>query len=294
MVPFGLIHLEALMEIAEQGSFKAAADRLGVTQPTISMRVRDLEAALGTRLFDRSGHRAVLSEQGRETLRYARQMIALAREMRASSASNEAVGVVRIGAADTFALQQLPGLLAELERRYPRLRVDLTIDHSVRLNRLLRRDEIDLAFLTMPEQAPELHIVRLFPVQLRWVASPSLMPQRREVSARQLAAMPIMTNPAPSHLYSSVRDWFAAEGETPERLNTCNSLTVMVRLATAGFAVSLLPITMLGGELASGALREIRTKRPVPPHIYYLARRRSGNPSQLRFVEEVVRDTLSA
>lgn len=294
MLPFGLIHLEALMEIAEQGSFKAAADRLGVTQPTISMRVRDLEAALGARLFDRGGHRAVLSEQGRETLRYARQMIALAREMRASSASSEAVGVVRIGAADTFALQQLPGLLAELEGRYPRLRVDLTIDHSVRLNRLLRRDEIDLAFLTMPEQAPEFHIARLFPVELRWVASPNLMPRSREVSARQLSAMPIMTNPAPSHLYSSVRDWFAAEGETPERINTCNSLTVMVKLATAGFAVSLLPITMLGVELSSGALREIRTRRPVPPHVYHLARRRHGNPPQLRFVEDVVRDTLSA
>ena len=155
MIPFALIHLEALIEIAQQGSFQAAADRLGVAQPTISMRVRDLESALGGPLFDRSGHRAMLTERGREALRYARQMVGLARELHGVSATEEAAGVVRIGAADTFALQQLPGLLAELERRYPRLRVDLTIDHSVRLSRILRREGIDLAFLTMPEQTPE-------------------------------------------------------------------------------------------------------------------------------------------
>ena len=152
MIRFALIHLEALFEIAQQGSFQAAADRLGVTQPTISMRVRDLERALGGPVFDRSGHRAVLTERGREALRYARQMVGLARELHAVSASEEAAGVVRIGAADTFALQQLPGLLAELERRYPRLRVDVTIDHSVRLSRVLRREGIDMAFLTMPER----------------------------------------------------------------------------------------------------------------------------------------------
>ena len=128
MIAFALIHLEALIEIAQHGSFQAAADRLGVTQPTISMRVHDLESALGGPLFDRSGHRAVLTERGREALRYARQIVGLARELHGVSASEEAAGVVRIGAADTFALQQLPGLLAELERRYPRLRVDVTID----------------------------------------------------------------------------------------------------------------------------------------------------------------------
>jgi DNA-binding transcriptional LysR family regulator len=293
MIPFALIHLEALIEIAQQGSFQAAADRLGVTQPTISMRVRDLESALGGPLFDRSGHRAVLTERGREALRYARQMVGLARELHGVSASEEAAGVVRIGAADTFALQQLPGLLAELERRYPRLHVDLTIDHSVRLSRVLRREGIDMAFLTMPERTPEIHVERLFPIELAWVASPTLIPPKGELSARQLATLPILTNPAPSHLYSSVRDWFAAEGEAPERLNTCNSLTVMVKLAAAGFGVSLLPTSMLGVELASGALREVRTRRPVPPHVCFLARRRHGGPPQLRLIEGVVRELLA-
>jgi DNA-binding transcriptional LysR family regulator len=293
LIPFNLTHLEALSAIAEQGSFRAAAERLGVTQPTVSMRVRDLEAALGVRLFDRSGHRAILSEQGRETLRYAQRMIALARELHATAASVDLAGLVRVGAADTFALTHLPVLLGELERRYPRLRVDLTIDHSVRLDRLLRRDGIDLAFLTMPGEVSDLHLERLFPVELRWMASPGLMPARGELSARQLATVPILTNPAPSHLYSSVRNWFAASGETPERLHTCNSLTVMIKLAAAGVGASLLPTAIIGGEIASGTLRELRTRQPVPPHMFYLARRREAGSPQLRFVEDVAREILA-
>jgi LysR family cyn operon transcriptional activator len=294
LIPFSLSHLEALNAIAEQGSFRAAAERLGVTQPTISMRIRDLEAALGVHLFDRSGHRAILSEQGRETLRYAQRMIALARELHTTAASVEVCGVVRLGAADTFALTHLPALLAELEHRYPRLRVDLTIDHSVPLYRLLRRDGIDLAFLTMPEEAPELHLERLFPVELRWVASPGLMLAIGELTARHLATVPILTNPAPSHLYSSVRDWVAAEGEVADRLHTCNSLTVMIKLAAAGFGASLLPIAILAGEIGAGTLRELRTRQPVPPHMFFLARRRHASPPQLRFVEDVAREILAA
>ena len=71
-------HLETLVWIARLGSFRAAAARLHLTQPTISMRVRELEAQVGVALFDRRSYRARLTPRGREVVGYAEQILGLA------------------------------------------------------------------------------------------------------------------------------------------------------------------------------------------------------------------------
>ena len=96
--------LDALRWIARLGSFRAAAARLNVSQPTVSMRVRELERLLGAILFDRSGQRAVLTEAGRDLVRYAERILTLAEEMELRSAGAMTIDApLRMGAADTFA-----------------------------------------------------------------------------------------------------------------------------------------------------------------------------------------------
>jgi len=287
-------HLEALIAIAELGSFRAAADRLGVTQPTISMRVKELEQSLGTKLFDRSSYRPQLTSDGRETLKYAHRMMVLMREMRASVPDAGGMsGTIRMGAADTFALTCQPTLLGRLEDRYPRLKVALDIDYSFNLNRKLHRGDLDIAFLTAPTAGPDIIIEDLVPIDLVWVASPRVSLPDQRLTPADLKDIPIITNPEPSNLYSTAINWFAGAGLEPVRLSTCNSLTYMVRLAAAGVGASLLPRSILRAEVDGGLLRILESDPAIAPHHMAIAGRHAPSSPDLAFVREMAREIVA-
>jgi DNA-binding transcriptional LysR family regulator len=274
--------LEAVLWIARLGSFRAAAAQLNLSQPTISMRVRELEHHLGITLFDRSGYRARLTEAGRETVRLAERILSLAEEMEQRSAQSLTLAEpIRLGAVDSFALTLLPALLAQLEEKFPHLRVELLIDFSFNLNRRLQRGELDVAFLTGPVDGQALWVEPLVRQPLAWIASPHLPLPARVLRPDDLCGLAILTNPGPSHLFRAVQDWFAAADVKPERIMTCNSLTIMARLVASGFAITLLPIGILRPELALGTLRLLRTAPQVNPHELLMVSRESV-PASLR------------
>ena len=79
-------NLTTFVHVAEQGSFSRAAERLGYSQPTISVQIRQLEQELGFRLFDRIGHAVRLTDQGHQALRHAHQVCLLCQQMSLGSA----------------------------------------------------------------------------------------------------------------------------------------------------------------------------------------------------------------
>jgi DNA-binding transcriptional LysR family regulator len=280
--------LDALRWIARLGSFRAAATRLHVSQPTISMRIQELERLLGATLFDRSGQRAVLTEAGRDLVRYAERIVTLAEEMEQRSAGAMAIETsLRMGAADTFALTCLSSLVAEIEQRFPTLRVDLQIDYSFNLHRGLQKGELDIGFLTGPIDEASMRVEHLVRLPLAWVASPRLGLPSRVLEPRDLLRTPIICNPAPSHLYRAVHEWFAAGDCVPERITTCNSMTIMTRLAAVGFGVAILPTSVLRNEFELGALRPLRTDPAAGTHDLLFAHLASLSPVIVNAVRDI-------
>ena len=177
--------VEAFHWIARSGSFSEAARALNATQPAISNRIRELEAMLGARLFERRGRgarragrrrrcAARLTPAGRDLLDVAERFVALGEEFVARAAPRSGVaGTVRIGAADTVALTWLPRLVAELSRRYPRLAVELTVDLSRDLRARLADGDLDIAFLVGPAPGPEFEEIPFGQVRNAWMASGS-------------------------------------------------------------------------------------------------------------------------
>ena len=82
-----LKHLETFAWIARLGSFSAAAERLGTSQPAVSMRIAELERTLGTKLFDRAGRSARITPKGRELIDYAERILSLASVIKRSRAA---------------------------------------------------------------------------------------------------------------------------------------------------------------------------------------------------------------
>lgn len=262
-----LDQLEALLWIARLGSFRRAAHKLNVSQPAISSRIGELEEQLGFKVLDRSGHKPRLTAEGQEVVRYAEQMIALAESFRSRLLrQNAPPRSIRMGAADTFALTCLSPLLERLAALLPQTQIELDIDFSAKLDRKLQAGELDIAFLTSPSSHETVHAEPLIHLELGWIASPRLLIGPNRLTPADLLALPIITNPRPSHLYRTVMEWFSAGGYVPRRVHTCTSLTIMTNLAADGFGIAVMPLVLVREELRLRRLVSLSTTDPLPSH----------------------------
>jgi len=288
-------HLETLVWIARLGSFRAAAERLNLTQPTISMRIRELEEQVGGPLFDRRSYRARLTPRAGEILDYAGQILGLADRMtRKSTSPPRLSGPIRLGVADTFALTYLPALLLKIEREHPEAQIELVVDFSANLDAALDRGALDVAVLTAPTPGPLIHMEKLVDLPLKWFAAPQLGTPDRVLTPLDLRTYPIITNPRPSHLLRTIREWFAQGRTEPKRLHTCTSLTIMIRLTCAGVGISLLPAALLSREIAAREVLALRTRPSIPTHTLWMAYRRDMPGLDLGVFYDLVRPLVRA
>jgi DNA-binding transcriptional LysR family regulator len=258
---------QAFYWVARLGGFRAAAAHLNLSQPTVSLRVRDMERGLGGSLFDRDGYRPKMSGLGAAIFPDVERLLSHAERIQKTAREpTPGRGLLRIGAADSFAARILPDLLASTADRYPSLQVDVTVDFSTRLERLLLDRSIDIAFLSQPRVHDKVSIVPLWSIDLVWVVAKGFPLEPDIATPENLVDLPIFTNASPSSLFTTIQTWFGSRGLKPLRLNTCNPLTVIARLANAGTGVALLPREMLRLAGDDVSLRILKADPPVPEH----------------------------
>lgn len=152
--------LRAFHAVATEGSFTAAARRLGVTQPTISSQVKALEDAYGVRLFERLGRGVLPTETGRALHDITRRLYTLEEEARELLDDAQALrtGQIKVGADGPHHV--IP-LLAAFVSRFPELDVSLEMGNAAHVMRAVRDSRIDVAVLAQPDDDPRLHAIEL-------------------------------------------------------------------------------------------------------------------------------------
>lgn len=136
-------NLTTFVHVAELGSFSRAAERLGYSQPTISVQIRQLEQELGFRLFDRIGHAVRLTDKGHQALRHAQQVCLLCQQM--TQEENETKdALIRLATSDSLSASLLHESFPGLRSRYPDISLNLTTAGTDELFRLLDHNEVDL------------------------------------------------------------------------------------------------------------------------------------------------------
>lgn len=258
---------EAFYWTARLGGFRAAALHLHLSQPTVSLRIKEMERILGSDLFDRSVYRPAPTALGRAIYGDIERLLAHAQQVEQRSRQGAAERrLLRLGAADSFAALILPDLLAALAKRHSDLQVDVTVDFSTKLERALLDRAIDIAFLSQPRAQDRVSVVPLWPIELVWVIGENMPFQGDVATPENLVALPIFTNGPASGLFTTIQTWFGTRGLRPLRLNTCNPLTVIARLASAGTGAALLPRELLGPAGEKLPLRILDADPPVPGH----------------------------
>ena len=141
--------------VAEQHSFRKAAEELYLTQPAVSLQIKALEEDIGVQLFDRTGARIALTEAGKVLLGYSRQANALfaQAEHEIAALSGDHAGHLALGASSTIAQYVLPRLLGEFSREHPRVQPTMISGNTEQIVESLEELKIDLAFIEGPARS---------------------------------------------------------------------------------------------------------------------------------------------
>lgn len=277
-----LAQLEAFYWVGRLGGFHAAARHLHLTQPTISARVAELEAAIGVQLFDRIRQRAALTQRGREILSSVERMLKISDEISQNQGEPGVLrGLLRLGAVESVALFTLPLLLPRLRASYPEMKIELTLEIGSVLNRKLNSRELDVAILTDAQVNELVTVERVGDIEYSWVASADFPLPGRPIVPADLRRTPILANPNPSTIFAVMTNWFRTGNVEPEHVTMCNSLALMSRLVIAGFGLAVLQPQILQAEIKSGRIRVVPSIPVVPSStmvVAYYAHRRSYRP----------------
>jgi DNA-binding transcriptional LysR family regulator len=247
--------LEAFYWIMRLGGFGAAGEKLGATQPAISARIKGLEESLGTTLFLRGGKVPAPSAAARALYPLAVEALAIMARIAGEIAPGENIGgIVRIGMGEIVALSWFPKFLARLNAAYPSIRLEIHMDVTAHLQRMLDEGQLDLALMVTPG-APALHAESLGSTPMRWMAAPSLVPSEAGLSPRELAELPVYTLSRNSHLHARTIKWFRQHNVRPRLVHSCNNLGVIMKLVRIGCGIALMPPILVADELRRGSLR---------------------------------------
>jgi DNA-binding transcriptional LysR family regulator len=289
-----LDQLRAFERIAELGTFNAAARDLGLAQPSISQRIRELEASIGAPIFTRRGPKISLTIEGRTLLDYARRMLGVETEIAKRFESRDPLrGMLRFGATNTFGLVCLVDLLRQLELRYPQLKISLMVETSNIINGMLNEQELDIAIVSEPDLEPHVEQVPVGRNNLVWLASTRLGLPLGEISPHRLAAEHLMVIPPPSRVHRTIMDWFAQVGAEPIRLSYCNNLSVLLVAISEALAVGVAPARVVHRELAQGLIRRLDTRPPLPSHRVFICYQSVGIGPGIKAVVALARQLIA-
>ena len=226
--------LETFVWIARLGSFRAAANRIYSSQPSVSARISGLEDRLGVELFDRTGKKVTLTAKGREFLVYAEKMLSLHGEMLQAIAQPSSIqGTIRLAVSETIAHTWLPQLIEKVSEAYPAINLELDVDISVNLAEKLKNHQIDIAFLMGLVNQPGVVNRPLCKYSLIWVASPRLALPSAQISLEELAKWPIITYPRQSEPYVAIRSLVDPMNHS-SRVHSSSSLSTIIRMTVDG------------------------------------------------------------
>jgi DNA-binding transcriptional LysR family regulator len=271
-----LDQLQTLTEVVALGSFSAAATRLRLTQPAVSLQIRELEKRFGVRLVERMGKRAYATAAGEELVEHARRL-AQGAELALTAMRRHRdgwLGRVRLGTSVAVCTYLLPPVLVNLRREYPDLEVVITIgttDHVV--SRILA-NELDIGVVTMPVKenpAIALEPLREDPMMAFFSGGERNLP--KEATPHYLAGRNLILNERSSQTYRITAGWFEAAGVELKPVMELGNTEAIKTLVATGVGVGILPLERRQGILVYGRT-QVRPLQPALVRRLGIVRRR--------------------
>jgi LysR family hydrogen peroxide-inducible transcriptional activator len=281
-----LKQLRYLSALAEHRHFGRAAEACSVTQPALSMQIRDLERQLGAQVVERRPGDVVLTDIGLEVAGRSEQILAGVRDLIdfARHRSGVLTGRLTLGVIPTVAPYVLPRVLSALQCSYPELRIELRETQTRVLLEELARGQLDAVMLALPLHDPDLETMKLFedPFLLAVPATDAREDTQR-VTPRDIEHDRLILLEEGHCLRDQALAFCAAaRAGGPMGLGATSLATVMQMVAN-GYGVTLVPQIAIDVEVRDQRVKLLRFAPPQPGRAVGLAWRRTS-PRKLDFI----------
>ena len=301
-----LAHLRTFREVARRGSFSRAGEALRLSQPAVSLHVRQLEEAFGAALLERVGKRAFPTAAGEVVLAHGERVFAELDAARTALSQRSGViaGRVRLGTGATASIHLLPPLLRRLRLKHPALDLTVSTSNTRDIVQAVVDNALDVAIVTLPVAARELMVSPFFEDELVVIAPPEPHWRKlRSIAPAELARHPLILFERGGAIRAVMDAWFARGRAAPRVAMELGNAEACKKLVGAGLGLSIISSIAVRQEAASGELAVIapsprlartlalvrRRDKPVTPALASVLEtlerfaRQSGSPrSRLR------------
>jgi DNA-binding transcriptional LysR family regulator len=282
--------LEAFYAAALSPSFAVAAAHLHLSQSSLSKRISELETYLGKTLFDRSGHRSVLTAQGEMLLPMARDILSAASRARAAIGQDEGLhGVCRFGMGELAAMSWLPQFVARCREAYPDLLLEPHVDMGENLERRLEAGELDFAVVAGWSARPSIASHTIAQVRYTWAGTAAQWGDLDVLTPERLQDMTVITMPPGAGSTRIFDAWLHENNTSVSRHLTCNNMGAIAGLVAAGVGVAFFPEGWLRPLYNKHAIRAVESTPPLG-HLHYSYQSRRDD---IRLVVAAMRECVT-
>jgi len=280
-----LAHLRTLQEVVRHGSFSRAAEDLHLSQPAVSLHIRQLEERTGHRLLERVGKRAFPTRAGEVLLDHAGR--ALGEVEAARQALERLRGVVagrlRLGTGATASTYLLPPILRRLRARYPALELVIVTGNSAEIAAAVASSKLDLGIVTLPVSPRSLAVSPLCVDRLVAIAPPGREWRgRRTITAAELASRPLILYERGGTIRRIIEEWFRRHRATPRIAMELGNNEAIKKLVEAGLGLSISSAVAVKAEVRTGKLAAIALEPALSRHLGIVTRRDKPESPALR------------
>ncbi len=245
--------LEAFWWIAKTGSFNRAAERLFLTQPSVTARIQALEKELGQTLFERKPRGVRLTDAGRVLLPHAERVLQDIRRAHQAVQDLETAsgGSLTVGSALTSSAYLLPQILTRFKANYPAVEVLVRTGRSHQIQQLVLDESVQLGLVHAP--LPSHAEIEAWPLSeepiLLVVYPDHPLSGRLAVGLEELAGESLITTDRNSGYWAMVEQWWAGQGFVPRITMELDSIEAAKRMVMSGLGVTMMPQSTVESEL---------------------------------------------
>ena len=290
-----LRQLRYLSSLARHRHFGRAAEDCAVTQPALSMQIRELESEIGAELVERRPGEIALTETGLEVAQRAERILAATRDLVDFARHRDVLsGQLRFGIIPTLAPYVLPRVLPRLQQRHPQLRLEVRETQTRLLLDELVGGALDCVMLALPVEGADVEALKLFEdAFLLAVPADEPLRARARVAVENVDQRRLILLEEGHCLRDQALAFCATKRhDRPAGLGAA-SLTTVMQMVANGYGVTLLPEVAVETEARDGRVKLLRFIEPEPVRTVGLAWRRTS-PRKADFIAlgEIVTQTL--
>ena len=296
MTNLTLKQLRYVEALARHGHFGRAADACAISQPALSMQIKELEGALGATLFERGARQVRLTGFGEEFVLRARDILRAVDELGdlARGAPGGLAGRLRIGVIPTIAPYLLPTLIGNLTRLYAGLDIHVRETTTPKLIQELAEGRLDTAIVALPVSEPAFTEVALFAEDFVLVR-PGEDAGKPVPTVETLRQMRLLLLEEGHCFRDQALSFCKMHAAPPRELLDASSLSTLVQMVSAGIGVTLIPDMAVAVETRSAEVSVVRFTSPQPSRtIGMIWRKTSPLAKQLLQLSEIVRQSADS